>query len=150
MALSDTEATQGAGGCLCGGVRFEVTGPLRPVIACHCEQCRRTSGHFVAATGCAQADLTLIEDRSLRWFQSSEGAERGFCTTCGGNLFYRKRNPGNGRVSIMAGTLDAPTGLQVATHLFVAAKSDYYTIDDAAQKLTGDYGSPDFSPADEI
>ena len=39
--------------CLCKGVHYEVHGPLRPVVFCHCEMCRRTSGHFVAATACA-------------------------------------------------------------------------------------------------
>ena len=38
------------GRCACGAVRYRVTGPLRPVVACHRETCRRTSGHLVAAT----------------------------------------------------------------------------------------------------
>ena len=38
------------GRCLCGAVNYRVDGPLRPVVACHCGQCQRTSGHFVAAT----------------------------------------------------------------------------------------------------
>ena len=38
------------GGCLCGAVRYRVAGPLRDVVACHCAQCRRSSGHFAAAT----------------------------------------------------------------------------------------------------
>ena len=45
------------GGCLCGGVRYAVTGPLRDIIACHCEQCRRSSGHFVAATACRREQI---------------------------------------------------------------------------------------------
>lgn len=51
------------GGCPCGGVRYEVRGPLRDVIACHCTQCRRTSGHFVAATACRRA---LFEPQGLK------------------------------------------------------------------------------------
>ncbi|MDQ7071565.1 MAG: hypothetical protein Q9M48_12655 [Rhodobacterales bacterium] len=38
------------GGCNCGRVTYRVRGPLRPVIACHCSQCRKASGYFVAAT----------------------------------------------------------------------------------------------------
>ena len=38
------------GGCLCGGVRYAIRGELRGVIACHCAQCRRTSGHHSAMT----------------------------------------------------------------------------------------------------
>jgi hypothetical protein len=120
------------GGCLCGGVRYEVRGELRPVVACHCSQCRRTSGNFVTATNCAPADLVFESEKSLRWFRSSEAAERGFCGVCGGNLFWRPI--GGDHVSIMAGTLDAPTGLRLTKHIFVADKSDYYELNDHAEK----------------
>ncbi|MEQ8603604.1 MAG: GFA family protein [Marivibrio sp.] len=145
MDLSDTEVTHATGGCLCGAVRYEIRGSLRPVVACHCEQCRRTSGHFVAASGCAQRDLILREKSGLTWFQSSDAAERGFCNRCGGNLFYRRRDPGDGRVSVMAGTLDPPTGLRIVGHIFAAAKSDYYAIGDETPKFAGDYDSPEIS-----
>ena len=75
--------TDQTGGCLCGGVRYRVTGPLRPVVTCHCRQCRRTSGHFAAFTACAAGDLVLDSDRTLRWYRSSPEAERGFCGECG-------------------------------------------------------------------
>ncbi|MCP5367093.1 MAG: GFA family protein [Hyphomicrobiales bacterium] len=116
------------GGCLCGAVRYRVTGPLRPVIACHCDQCRRTSGHFVAATAARLGDFALTEDRGLTWFRSSDWAQRGFCATCGSSLFYR--GDGLDRVSIHAGTLDKPTGLRLAAHIFAGEHGDYYDIAD--------------------
>ena len=36
------------GSCLCGAVAFEITGPLRPVIACHCHQCRKQTGTYMS------------------------------------------------------------------------------------------------------
>jgi hypothetical protein len=45
----DQHQIRATGGCLCGAVRYEVRGPLRPVVYCHCTQCRRTSGHFSAS-----------------------------------------------------------------------------------------------------
>ncbi len=125
-------AVRGRGGCLCGGVRYEVRGPLRDVIACHCSQCRRTSGHFVAASQALNTDLVLLESATLRWYRSSSEAERGFCERCGGNLFWRLTGAVPGVTSIMAGTLDTPTGLKVMQHIFVADKSDYYEIGDTA------------------
>lgn len=116
------------GQCLCGGVTYEVTGPLRNVIACHCSQCRRTSGHFVAATQAPTAALQLVNAETLTWYQSSPEAMRGFCTRCGGNLFWREA--GKTTTSIMAGTLDTPTGLRIVEHIFVEDKSDYYSIAD--------------------
>jgi len=130
-------AVQARGGCLCGGVRYAVRGPLRDVIACHCSQCRRTSGHFVAATQSLATDLLLDKAATLRWFRSSDVAERGFCERCGGNLFWRETAPGTETISIMAGTLDSPTGLRLAQHIFVADKSDYYGICDAAPQVAG-------------
>jgi hypothetical protein len=123
------------GGCLCEGVRYVVEGALREVIACHCSQCRRTSGHFVAASSALKSALRLERSDSLRWYRSSPGAERGFCSICGGNLFWR---PDEGElISIMAGTLDTPTNLKITEHIFVADKSDYYTINDAVPMKQG-------------
>ncbi len=122
------------GGCLCGGVRYQVHGPLRGVIACHCSQCRKTSGHFVAATQAQAADLQLTEQATLRWYRSSPAAERGFCSRRGGNLLWRPQTPGAPLISIMAGTLDPPTGLQLVQHIFTADKSDYYEINDDVPK----------------
>ena len=123
------------GGCLCGGVRYEVDGPLRDVIACHCSQCRRTSGHFVAATRTASDRLKLLTEETLTWFRSSAGAERGFCRRCGGNLFWRPI--GGTTTSIFAGTLDTPAHLRIARHIFVADKSDYYAITDGVAQFPG-------------
>ena len=123
------------GGCLCGGVRYRVEGALREVRACHCSQCRRTSGHFVAATSAPKSALSLLQGDTLRWYRSSPAAERGFCSNCGGNLFWR---PLEGElISISAGTLDTPTHLKIVEHIFVADKSDYYTINDEVPMKQG-------------
>src|ERR1700752_3397544 len=116
------------GRCLCGAVQYEVRGPLLPVVACHCEMCRRTSGHYVAATAARRRHMILHEDRGLRWFDSSAKARRGFCQFCGSNLFWEGK--GGPNVSIMAGTLDKPTGLPIAAHISVADGGDYYPLDD--------------------
>src|ERR1700742_4937451 len=101
-----------SGGCLSGGVRYLIRGALRDAIACHCTQCRRTSGHHAAMTSAASEDLTVTSSETLSWYRSSAAAERGFCRICGSNLFWRPE--GESRVAITAGTLDAPTGIKVA------------------------------------
>lgn len=116
------------GSCLCGGVAYAVTGPLREVIACHCGQCRKTSGHHVAATAAPVGALTFERDETLAWYRSSETAERGFCNRCGGNLFWRPI--GGDHVSIMAGTLDDTSGLPLRRHIFVRFKADYVVLPD--------------------
>src|ERR1700733_9378033 len=117
------------GGCLCGRVRYEVLGKLRDVIACHCRQCRRTSGHFVAATACRRQAFTLVKSDTLKWYVAVSGFRRGFCSECGSSLFFEQ--DGGERVSIAAGSLDAPQGLKIAAQIFVSEAGDYYPIDPA-------------------
>lgn len=114
-----------SGGCLCGSVRYEVNGPLRPVVACHCVQCRKTSGHYVAATQ-AQAGDVSISGETLTWFRSSDIAERGFCGRCGSNLFWRRQD--GAHISIFAGTIDGKTGLRIESQLYPESKGDYYDL----------------------
>jgi len=116
------------GSCLCGAVRFEITGPMRPVVACHCSQCRRTSGHVWAATSVPDKALRLIRADGLRWYRSSDRARRGFCAICGASLFWKP--DGEDRTAIAAGALDQPTGLRLDRHIFTADKGDYYDIAD--------------------
>lgn len=139
-ADAPTAGTRG-GGCLCGAVRYEVAGPLRPVVLCHCSQCRRSTGHFMAATAARHRNFRLLAAGELRWYASSDAARRAFCGRCGSTLFWQ----GNGRdyVSIAAGTLDGASGLTSACHIHVADKGDYYSIDDRLpQRLDGSFAVP--------
>jgi len=115
------------GGCLCGAVRYEVRGPLRDVLICHCTECRRWSGHLFAATAAARADFHVVGERGLRWIaraESDTGARRGFCCEGGTSLFWD--SPDRDTVSIAAGSLDPPTGLRVMGHVYVGQAGDYY------------------------
>jgi hypothetical protein len=116
------------GGCLCGAVRYRIDGPLRDVVACHCTQCRRQSGHFGAYTSVPLERFSLEREAALSWYRSSGAAQRGFCRVCGSNLLW-KEDAGN-LIGITAGTLDGPTGLSIAEHIFCRDKGDYYQIDD--------------------
>ncbi|MGR3541055.1 MAG: GFA family protein [Hasllibacter sp.] len=120
------------GGCACGAVRYRAGGPMRPVIACHCESCRRTSGHFVAATSAPKGGVAVTGE--VRWWRASADARRGFCPICGSSLFWE--GPG-ANLSIHAGTLDDGSGLSVAGHIFCAEKGAYYDIPADAPRADG-------------
>jgi hypothetical protein len=112
-------------------VRYEVRGPLRDVLTCHCSECRRWSGHFFAATSARNDELVLVEDRGLRWIDSPASdthARRGFCGECGSSLFWDA--PDRPTISIAAGTLDEPTGLKTTAHWYVSQAGDYYELPD--------------------
>jgi hypothetical protein len=72
-------------------------------------------------------------DSSLRWYQSSPEARRGFCGHCGSQLFWQAVN--ESAVSILAGSLDLQTGLTGADHIFTADKGDYYEICDGLPQM---------------
>lgn len=118
------------GSCECGEVTFSVIGPLSPTVACHCSQCRKTSGHYWAATEVPSTNLSLIKDRGLKWYRSSDQARRGFCVGCGSSLFWEA--DGEGTINIGAGTLDdLPSGATTfAKHIFMADKGTYYDVAD--------------------
>ena len=111
-------------------MRFEVDGPLRDVILCHCVECRRWHGHVCAATSVASDALRLVSDAGLRWIDSPASdahARRGFCVECGSSLFWDA--PDRDTISIAAGTLDQPTGLKTIRQIYTADAADYYEVD---------------------
>ena len=116
------------GSCLCGAVVIEVAGTLPPPNACHCTQCRKQSGHFWASTDVPRSAVRIEGDDNVTWFRSSEKVRRGFCRTCGSFLFWDPL--GKDTLAIGMGAFDAPTEARLATHIFVADKGDYYSIED--------------------
>jgi hypothetical protein len=127
-----------SGGCLCGAVRYQVQGALRPIVMCHCSQCRRSTGHFLASTAARRADFRLVSAEPLTWFASSREARRGFCARCGSTLFWEHAD--RDYLSIAAGSLDDSRGLDVACHIFVADKGAYYELSDGKpQSLDGSF-----------
>ena len=126
---------------MCGAVRYRVTGALRDVVGCHCSQCRRMTGHFMAATAARLADFALLSQGALRWYEASTEARRGFCGACGSTLFWAGK--GKDYISIAAGTLDDARGLTFACHIFVADKGAYYQIEPGVpQTLDGRFSLP--------
>lgn len=116
------------GQCLCGAVRFDLSGDLRPVVICHCGQCRKWHGHYGAYTRVPTSALKIEDERSLAWYRSSEQARRGFCRDCGSSLFWERI--GSDQTSVAAGTLEEPTGLDTRLQIFAEDAGDYYEIDD--------------------
>lgn len=121
-----TQKNTKTGSCLCGEVTYEITGPLREVIACHCIQCRKTTGHFMAATNVQLEDFKLTRETGLKWYRASDFASRGFCQSCGATLFWKRDEAGH--ISITAGSIDGKTGLKMDKHIFCDFAGDYYDI----------------------
>jgi len=134
------DQTPATGGCICGGVRYEVSdrSKLRPIIACHCEQCRRFSGHIIAASGALHKYFTLQKQETLRWYTYVPNVRQGFCGECGCSLFFDY--PNEKRVSITAGSLDDTTGIELTAQIYCAEAGDYYTTHAEGTMVTdGDF-----------
>jgi len=96
--------------------------------ACHCSQCRKSSGHYWASTDVPREAVTIEGEDRISWYRSSEKVRRGFCPTCASSLFWDVE--GRSRLAIAMGAFDQPTGTHLEKHIFVADKGDYYDISD--------------------
>ncbi len=123
------------GGCLCGAVRYGVTGPLRDIVNCHCTMCQRLHGNFGPHSKARKVNITITESRGLAWYETSAVARRGFCRECGSGLFWEPFELD--ATGIVAGSIDSPTGLKSMGHIFVAEKADFYDITDDLPQYEG-------------
>ena len=120
------------GSCLCGGVRFEVRGPVQAMGNCHCSQCRKAYGSAfgtIAVVAATDFAYTAGEELIASWKQS-ERVTRTFCRHCGSRLPIAE--PWDPLVGIPAGLLDDDPGVRPGSHIFVASKAPWWEITDAA------------------
>ena len=120
-----------SGQCLCGAFRFTVSGPLENVRLCHCNLCRRANGSAFSANCRVPAErfAVVCDEGTLRHFESSPGARRYFCGTCGSPVFARvDGDPGHVRVRL--GTLDREAAVEIVAHVWVGSKASWDSIAD--------------------
>lgn len=79
---------QGKGSCLCGAVQIETKAMDLQVGTCHCGMCRKWGGGPLMAVDCG-TEVSFVGESNVTIYDSSEWAERGFCSRCGTHLFYR-------------------------------------------------------------
>ena len=80
--------TENTGGCLCGAVRFRLTGPPHEVDYCHCASCRKHTGAPVSVFLNCKQDVVEFTKGERALYESSPGVRRGFCVRCGSTLTY--------------------------------------------------------------
>ena len=118
------------GGCLCGEVRFEVSGEVAELGNCHCSQCRK-------AYGAAFGTVAVVErkhfnyvrgEEFVRCFSQTPRVNRYFCDRCGSPLPMAEAwDP---LVGIPAGVLDDDPGVRISSHIFVGSKAPWCEITD--------------------
>jgi hypothetical protein len=118
------------GGCLCGGVRFEIDPPLGHASYCHCTRCQRRTGTAASAqVSIDGAALRIVAGEELvREWAPGDGWAKCFCGVCGGALW--SRDPGSGRMGVRLGTFDADPGVRPEYRQFVAYAAAWEPIAD--------------------
>lgn len=110
------------GQCLCGAIRYQLTGEPRHVAVCHCRDCRRSAGApMVSWAMFPESALTLLQGQP-RTINSSGSAMRSFCPDCGTGLFYRNAVNLPGIVDVQSATLDDPDALPPGVQIQVAER----------------------------
>lgn len=111
--------TTATGSCLCGDLRFSATLPSKWMAHCHCTLCQRAHGAGVVTWVGFEAGQVRIDDPQarLQWYESTPGAERGFCRRCGSTLFFRStRWPGE--LHVVRSNFDTPLDREPQLHVF--------------------------------
>lgn len=136
--MSKAEATAHEGGCLCGAVRFRVTGEPLDSGYCHCRMCQKNSGAPVVAwVTFAAAEFSWISGPATG-YASSPRATREFCSACGSYLVFRNADL-PAEVSVNTASLDDPKVFPPRMHIFVASRIPWFHTED---DLPSHPGSP--------
>lgn len=129
--------------CLCGGVRFRISGELAPIQVCHCEQCRKAQGAPLATNiPIARADFHLDRGAELLTeYESSPGKKRVFCSRCGSPV-YSRRDAQPDALRIRAGLINEPLTVRPVAHFHTAHKANWWTIADDLPQFAQAYLPP--------
>ncbi|MEX5442069.1 GFA family protein [Acinetobacter schindleri] len=119
--------------CLCGATQFEVQLRNHEVAACHCSMCRRqTSGPLMAID---IEEIHFVDQQYLSVFNSSEWAERGFCSVCGTFIFWRTKDHSFANINVF--TLEElPEDLDFNLEIYVDHQPAFYLFNNQTQKMT--------------
>lgn len=132
------------GHCLCGAVSFRGVGDHEGIHCCHCRDCARWNGGPLLSVEFSQG---YEIEGPVRWYSSSEWAQRGSCECCGSALFWRMQD--GSHCSAAIGAFDEPGQFtHIASHIFIDRKPGHYEFADDAPRLTAAQVIAQFTGAD--
>jgi hypothetical protein len=119
------------GSCLCKRVRYEIDGPLKDVLNCHCSMCRKLHAAAFRTRASVRTKhwKTVAGEEFIKFYESSPGEHKAFCSECGSSLFTKfDRHPD--WLGFPLGTLDSDPGVKPTRHVFVKSKAPWFDITD--------------------
>lgn len=121
------------GSCYCKAVGFTFDLSEKHFAACHCDMCKKLSGGPVLAVK-ADGGIEIHGEDNLSIFNSSDWAERGFCTKCGTNLFYRLKTKDYWNFNL--GTIDNNAEYEFVSQIFTDKKASHYSFSNETKMMT--------------
>ena len=131
--MNTKRVSERSGRCLCGAVSITARSVSSEAGACHCGMCRRWGGGPLMAVDCG-TDVSIEGEDRIGVYDSSEWAERGFCTVCGTHLFYRLKQ--GGQLSVPVGVFDDNEGFDFRSQIFIDQKPSYYSFANETADMT--------------
>ena len=128
------------GGCLCGGVRFELTEPPIDAGYCHCTRCQGRTGSGASAQ--ARIDgrafrLTRGEKLVNAWRHPDGGFEKAFCPECGAHL-YSVNPDDRTQMSVRMAAFDEDPGVRPSYRTFTDFAPAWEPVpDDGLERYPG-------------
>jgi hypothetical protein len=119
------------GGCLCGGVRFELTADPVEASYCHCTRCQRRTGTGSSAQARIEPGTLriLAGEQLVKSYRPPDGFAKDFCSECGSALW--SRDPASGEISgVRLGSFDGDPGIRPSRRQFVAYAAVWEPIPD--------------------
>ncbi len=117
------------GGCLCGRVRYRISGELANATCCHCRSCQRASGAPYVPWVSVPARHLEITKGALTTCHSSAHVTRGFCGECGSPITYANANEPDS-IDVTVVTLDDPGAAPPTSHIWVSHKLPWISLSD--------------------
>lgn len=122
-----------SGGCLCGGIRYDISGKTDSTCHCHCRACRQTTGAAIATWTTVGVDSFVITQGNLATYSSTEAGMRRFCPNCGSQITFQHIDYSD-YVDVAVNSLDNPDTLPPERHIWASRKLSWVHIDDHLPK----------------
>ncbi|MFQ6018380.1 MAG: GFA family protein [Kiloniellaceae bacterium] len=117
-----------AGGCLCGRIRYRVTGPIESVVHCHCGMCRRATGAAVVTWITVPVARFAITKGEPATYRSSDHGRRSYCPSCGAQIAFNSTHAPDD-VDVTLGTLDHPEDHPADRHVWTSSRLPWLELD---------------------
>ena len=122
------------GGCQCGAVRYEITGPPVAVYACHCTECQKQSGSaFAMAAVIPEAHFRVTRGTPTMYSRRTSQTkimECWFCADCGTRLYHVPGGTSYPNRNVKPGTLDDTSWLKPSIHFWTRSAQKWVRIPD--------------------